>query len=62
MTLILRVVQQLSVENYAVMNETFWNFSKHPAQKIPISNIDLAASAKATEANGGEFPQIDLPQ
>ena len=57
-TLILRDGQQLSVENYAVMNQTFWNFSKRPVQKIPISNIDLAASAKATEANGGEFPQI----
>ena len=61
-TLILRDGQQLTVESYAVMNQMFWNFSKRPVQKIPISNIDVAASAKATEANGGEFPQIGSAQ
>jgi hypothetical protein len=60
--LVLRDGQQLSVESYAIMNRTFWNFSKHPVQKIPISNIDIAASTKATEANGGEFPQLGLTQ
>jgi hypothetical protein len=60
--LVLRDGQQLSVENYAIMNRTFWNFSKRPAQKIPISNIDITASTKATEANGGEFPQIGSAQ
>ena len=61
-TLILRDGQQLTVESYAIMNQTFWNFSKRPVQKIPISNIDIAASTKATEANGGEFPQISSAQ
>ena len=61
-TLILRDGQQLSIQNYAIMNQTFWNFSKYPVQKIPVANIDLAASAKATEANGGEFPQIGSGQ
>lgn len=61
-TLVLRDGQQISVENYAVMNQMFWNFSKRPAQKIPISDIDIAASTKATEANGGEFPQLGSPQ
>ena len=61
-TLVLRDGQQISVENYAVMNQTFWNFSKRPAQKIPVSDIDIAASTKATEANGGEFPQLGSPR
>jgi hypothetical protein len=61
-TLVLRDGQQLSVQNYAVMNQTLWNFSKHPVQKIPVANIDIPASAKATEASGGEFPQITSPQ
>ncbi|MBV8708397.1 MAG: hypothetical protein JO028_14500 [Acidobacteriaceae bacterium] len=61
-TLVLRDGQQLSVESYAVMNQMFWNFSKRPVQKIPIANIDIPASTKATEANGGEFPQLTSPQ
>jgi hypothetical protein len=58
-TLVLRNGQQLRVQNYAVMDQTFWDFSAQPTRKIPIANIDLAASAKATIASGGEFPQLD---
>lgn len=58
-TLVLRNGQQFKVQNYAVMDQTFWDFSAQPTLKIPISNIDVAASAKATMANGGEFPQLD---
>jgi hypothetical protein len=58
-TLVLRNGQQLRVQNYAVMDETFWDFTAQPTRKIPIANIDVAASAKATIANGGEFPQLE---
>jgi hypothetical protein len=58
---VLRDGQQIKVDNYAVMNNTFWDFSKQPARKIPISSIDLAASQKASEANGAEFPQLSTP-
>jgi hypothetical protein len=57
-TLILRNGQQLQVQNYAVMSQTFWDFTNQTARKIPIANIDIAASTRATEANGGEFPQL----
>lgn len=57
-TLVLRDGQQLQVNNYAVMNQTFWDFSRQPVRKIPLSSIDIAASQKATEADGGEFPAI----
>jgi hypothetical protein len=57
-TLVLRNGQQLKVQNYAVMDQTFWDFSSQPTRKIPITNIDIAASAKATAAGGGEFPQL----
>ncbi len=60
--LVLRDGQQISVESYAVMNQMFWNFSKRPIQKIRIADIDIAASAKATEAQGGEFPQLSSAQ
>lgn len=57
--LVLRNGQQLKIQNYAVMDQTFWDFTSQPARKIPIANIDIAASVKATTANGGDFPQLD---
>ncbi len=51
---------QVSTRSYAVMNGTVWDFSKQPARKIPLTSVDIAASTKATEASGGEFPQIAL--
>jgi len=57
-TLVLRNGQQIQVQNYAVMDGVFWDFSKQPARKIPLSSINLQASAEATEANGGEFPDL----
>ncbi|MGA8025586.1 MAG: hypothetical protein WB992_00455 [Bryobacteraceae bacterium] len=60
--LVLRNGQQIQVQNYAVMDQNFWDFTRQPARKIPLSSIDIAASAKATQAKGGEFPQIDAGQ
>ncbi len=56
LTLILRDGQHLQVQSYAVVDQTFWDFTNATTRKIPLSNIDMAASAKATQANGGEFP------
>jgi hypothetical protein len=47
------------VQNYAVMNGVLWDFSRQPTRKIPIASIDVSASTSATEANGGEFPQLN---
>lgn len=58
LTLVLRDGQQLQVQNYAVMDQTFWDFTRQPVRKIPLSSVDVPASAKATEAKGGEFPQL----
>ncbi len=58
MTLVLRNGQQVQVKNYAVMDGIFWDFSKQPSRKIPMSSINLDASAQATQANGGEFPDL----
>ncbi len=57
-TLVLQSGQQVQVKNYAVANGVFWDFSRHPAQKIPVSAINVAASEKATAANGGDFPPL----
>jgi hypothetical protein len=57
-TLVLTNGEKLQVQNYAIMGSTFWDFSKQPARRIPLSSIDVPASTKATEANGAEFPPI----
>ena len=57
-TVVLRNGQQIKVSSYAVMNEVFWDFSQQPARRIPVANIDVAASKKATEAAGAEFPEL----
>ncbi|HZS57335.1 MAG TPA: hypothetical protein VFA65_23245 [Bryobacteraceae bacterium] len=57
-TLVLRSGEQLQVQNYAVTGDSFWAFAQHGTRKIPLASIDLPASAKATQANGGDFPQI----
>ena len=40
------------------MDDKFWDFSKQPARRIELSDIDLAASTKATAATGAEFPEL----
>jgi hypothetical protein len=57
-TVVLRGGEQIQVQSYAIMGSTFWDFSKQPARRIPVASIDVAASTKATEATGGEFPTI----
>jgi hypothetical protein len=57
-TVVLRSGEQFQAQNYAVMNQTFWDFTNQQARRIPLSTIDIPASARATEATGGEFPQI----
>jgi hypothetical protein len=58
LTVVLRNGQEMQVQNYAIMGPTFWDFTHQPARKIPIATIDIAASTRATEAKGGEFPPI----
>ena len=57
-TVVLRSGQKIEVQNYAVMGDSFWDFSRQPARRIPLSSVDIAASTKATEASGGQFPAI----
>jgi hypothetical protein len=55
---VLKDGQHLSVQSYAVMNGFLWDFSKQPVRKIPVSNINVGESVKASEANGTEFPDL----
>jgi hypothetical protein len=54
--LILKTGQKLEVQNYAIVNGMFWDFTKPNSKRIPLAQIDVAASAKATDDAGGSFP------
>ena len=40
------------------MGKSIWDFNSIPAKRIALSTVDVEASKTATEASGGEFPQI----
>jgi hypothetical protein len=61
LVVVLQNGQKLQLSNYAVVDDVLWDFSRAGGRKIPVSSIDLAASAKATEDAGGEFPQFSAP-
>ena len=56
--IILRDGHQVESTNYAIMNQTLWNFTAKPVQKIPLSSIDLSASARANAERGVDFSAI----
>jgi hypothetical protein len=56
-TLVLKTGQKIEVQNYAIMNGMFWDFTKQNSKRIPLAQVDLAASVKATDAAGGAFPE-----
>jgi hypothetical protein len=53
--LVFRDQRKQEVQNYAIVGQTLWIFSPQRTEKIPLAEIDLAASAKANEDRGGEF-------
>jgi hypothetical protein len=59
-TLVLKDGRRLQVQNYAVMDQTFWDFTSQPVKKIPLANIDIAASRQMSVANGAEFPNFTV--
>lgn len=57
-TVVLKNGRQFQARNYAVMGQTFWDFSTQPAHKIPVAAINVPASVNASSANGAEFPRV----
>lgn len=53
--LIFRDQHKEEIKNYAIVGQTLWNFSPHRTQKIPLSELDLAATEKANDDRGVEF-------
>lgn len=57
--LVFRDKHTQEVENYAITGQTFWIFDGQRTKKVPISELDIAATIKANDARGVDF---ELPR
>jgi hypothetical protein len=53
--LVYRDQHRQEVQNYAIVGTNLWSFSPQHNQKIPLAELDLAATAKANDENGVSF-------
>jgi len=53
--LVFRDQRKEEVTNYAIVGQTLWNFSGQKTKKIPLSDLDLAATQKANDDRGVTF-------
>jgi hypothetical protein len=53
--LVFRDQRKREVQNYAIVGQTLWNFAPQHTEKIPLSDLDLAATSKANDERGVDF-------
>jgi len=53
--LVFRDQHREEVSNYAIVGQTLWSFSAGRTQKIPLANLDVAATEKANDDRGVAF-------
>jgi hypothetical protein len=53
--LVFRDQRKLEIRNYAIVGQTLWNFGSPRTEKIPLSELDLAATIKANDDRGLSF-------
>ncbi|HEY4765638.1 MAG TPA: hypothetical protein VIH75_18335 [Candidatus Sulfotelmatobacter sp.] len=53
--LVFRDQHQKEIQNYAIVGQTLWNFAPQHTEKISLSDLDLAATAKANDERGLTF-------
>lgn len=53
--LVFRDQHQQEIQNYAIVGQTLWNFGAQRTQKIPLADLDLAATEKANDDRGVTF-------
>jgi len=53
--LVFRDQHKQEIQNYAVVGQTLWSFAPQHTEKIPLSELDLAATMKANDAQGVSF-------
>jgi len=60
--LVFRDQHKEEVRNYAIVGQTLWNFNPQHTEKIPMSDLDLPATAKANGDRGLTFRIPDSGQ
>jgi hypothetical protein len=60
--LVFRDQRKQEVQNYAIVGETLWNFSPQRTEKIPLSDLDVAATMKANADHGVDFRLPNAPE
>lgn len=53
--LVFRDQRKQEVQNYAIVGQTLWNFTPQRTQKIPLADLDIAATVKANDERGVDF-------
>jgi hypothetical protein len=53
--LVFRDQHKQEVENYAIVGNALWAFAPHNTQRIPLSELDLTATAEANDDRGVSF-------
>jgi len=53
--LVFRDQHQQEIQNYAIVGQTLWIFNDQQAKKVPLSELDLEATAKLNDDRGVEF-------
>jgi hypothetical protein len=53
--LVFRDQRQREIRNYAIVGQTLWSFSSQRTEKIPLADLDLAATTKANDDRGLTF-------
>ena len=53
--LVFRDQHKQEVQNYAIVGHTLWAFAPQHTQKIPLADLDLAATTKANDDRGVTF-------
>ena len=53
--LVFRDQGRQEIQNYAIVGQTLWNFAPQRTEKIPLADLDLAATTKANDQRGVDF-------
>jgi hypothetical protein len=53
--LVFRDQHQQEIRNYAIVGQILWNFASQHTQRIPLADLDLAATEKANDDRGVSF-------
>ncbi len=53
--LVFRDQHKQEVQNYAIVGQTLWAFSGHRTARIPLSDLDLTATAETNDERGLSF-------